>query len=130
MRIYDRYHRRIPRDARSEDRRRKFKVDLPDYITSEDVIRLQKKQDNRCYHCGIFMNWLERRVSKNGLTLERLDNLLPHVLSNCVLCCKSCNSKKLSPEKSLLTRCFWHWYRKTFEIKMVLDQERRCCFAN
>ena len=81
-------------------------------------------QQNRCYHCGVFMNWMNRQA-RNGLTCERLDTALPHHKDNCVLCCFRCNNRKLSKDKALLLRYFRKWYCKTFDVEQTTDSERR-----
>ena len=120
---------RIVRDSRTTDALKGREYDPTEYVDTPFLISLQQKQRNKCHHCGIFMNWLERRSQRNGLTLERLDNALPHVRSNCVLACKSCNSQKLSREKSLLRKYFNIWYHKTFSVVANFKGERRACFA-
>ena len=105
MRRGDQWQKRIPRDCLATDRRkcRQFiREKMVDTAWCERQIDLQQ---NMCYHCGTFMNWINRQTT-NGLTCERLDTSLPHHKSNCVLCCFRCNNRKLSKERSLLLRYF------------------------
>jgi hypothetical protein len=32
-------------------------------------------------------------------TIERVDNAIGHIKSNCILCCFSCNSRKIGQKK-------------------------------
>lgn len=62
------------------------------YISVEDVLTLLHKQDTKCYVCGDTMLTSEY-VNKclYQLTLDRIDNSLPHNRSNVLLCCYYCN---------------------------------------
>ena len=128
MRLQDRWMYRIPRDSKASDKRRRRQFKVEDFITTTVLEQLQTRQRNRCWYCDEFMDWLERRSTKTGLTVERKDTNLAHVVDNCVLCCKSCNSRKYSREKGLLKRYFSKWYNKTFEIRQPMTN-RRCSFV-
>jgi len=128
MRVADRWYKRIIRDSKCSDRKNKLPITYPDqYVTTHDLIYMQQEQENKCYHCLVFMNWLERRSSKNGLTLDRRNTQLPHYKDNVCLACKSCNSARYTKEKQLLKRYFNLWYHKTFDIKMA-ENKRRCSY--
>ena len=127
----DNWYNRIVRDSRYNDRRAGRHIDprIP-FIDSHTLFEMQNLQQNRCYYCTHQMNWLERRTAKNGLTLERRDNNLPHYNSNCLaLCCKSCNSKRYSRDIGLLHRYFSKWKRATFDVLVKVDDDRRCAFV-
>ena len=112
----DRWYNRIVRDSRYNDRMRNRTIDpeIP-FITSNDLQTFQTDQQNRCLYCYCFMNWLERRSCKQGLTLERRNNRLPHYKNNCKgLVCKSCNSRQMNHEQILLRKYFGKW-------KSILD---------
>jgi hypothetical protein len=128
MRIQDRWYNRIPRDALRSDILKNRHIDHKNFVDPEFCKGLQTKQQNECHHCGRFMDWIQRRKGKDGLTLERLNNELAHHKGNVVLCCKSCNSKKLTRDQSLLRKYFNIWYRKTFGI-ISPKTDRRCSFA-
>jgi hypothetical protein len=54
-------------------------------------------ESNRfCYYddCKIEMQYIT--FTNDLATIERLDNSIGHIQSNCVLCCKSCNCKRKS----------------------------------
>ena len=76
------------------------------------------------------LNWLERRSCKNGLTLERLDNRLPHYRYNCVLACKSCNSKRFDRDTGILKRYFSIWKNITHTVRVQVDDRRAASFVS
>lgn len=128
MRVADRWYKRIIRDSKRSDRINNLPVTDPDrYVTSQDLIDMQQQQQNKCYHCLIFMNWLERRSCKHGLTLDRRNTSLPHYKDNVCLACKSCNSARYTKNKQLLKRYFRLWYQNTFDIRMT-ENKRRCSY--
>ena len=112
----DNWYRRIVRDSRYNDRKAKRQIDptIP-YISTSDLLELQNTQQNKCYYCWLDMSWMERSRNPRGLTLERLNNRLPHYKSNCVLACKRCNCKRYSPHHGLLLRYFAKWKALTFD---------------
>ena len=128
----DRWYKRIVRDSRYNDRARRRQIDdrIP-YIDTDTLMHFQDKQENECYYCGCQMNWLQRRTGKNGLTLEREKNYLPHYKSNCLgLACKSCNSKKYQREHGLLVRYFTKWKRLALDVHVKVDDIRAASFVN
>jgi len=131
MRTSDRWYNRIIRDSRYNDRVAGRIIDPTiQYITSAHLLEFQNKQSNRCYYCQVSLNWMRRRDRKNGLTLERRDNNLPHYLTNCVgLCCKSCNSKRLPMNVGILKRYFSKWKIKALDPYVMVDGLRRGCFV-
>ena len=126
MRIGDRWLKRIVRDSRQADLLSGRPIRPDDFVTTEFLEGIQISQDNECYHCGRFMDWIKRN-HRPGLTLERLNDSEAHHKSNCVLACKSCNSRKLSHNKSLLLRYFRKWYRATFDVAVQFTNNRRRC---
>ena len=132
MRESDKWFNRIVRDSRYNDRRQdRYISPEHEYIDTETLLFLQQHQQNKCYYCQCQMNWLERRISKNGLTVERQNNDLPHYKSNCVgLCCKSCNSKRYSREHGLLLRYFTIWKKAALDVQVSVHGDRSACFVN
>jgi hypothetical protein len=128
MRKNDRWMYRIVRDSKASDFKAGRLFTSEEYITTQHLIDMQEVQHNRCFYCDCFMNWLERRTNKTGLTCERRRNDLPHLVSNVVLCCKSCNSKKYNYRKGLLKRYFSRWFNHTFDIRAPRTN-RRCSFV-
>ena len=130
MRVQDRWYNRIIRDSLKNDRRygRTICAEIP-YINTKSLFEMQTKQQNKCWYCLCEMNWLERRTSKNGLTVERIDNALPHYVSNCTLACKRCNSRKFTFERGLLMRYFSKW-KSVLDVKQNLKSNRTPSFMS
>ena len=61
-----------------------------DYINIPWLKKYLKKNDLNCFWCGRKCQ-LDNRQANTGLQVERLNNDLPHVRYNCVLCCGLCN---------------------------------------
>ena len=64
------------------------------YITPDFLERLRKVQKSRCTYCTIPMQ-SENRMLPDGLTIQRLDNSLPHSKNNCILACFKCNLQRV-----------------------------------
>ena len=125
----DMWYRRIVRDARYNDRCRGRRIDATvPFISTERLLELQKKQENKCCYCNVNMEHHERRANPKGLTLERADNSLPHYITNCHLCCKSCNSKRYSTEESLLRRYFNKW-KAVLDVSVITTGNRVASFV-
>ena len=117
MKNADRWYNRIVRDSRHSDKKkRRTNYEEADFIDADRLLELQNEQENKCYYCFEALNWMERRSSKQGLTVERLDDFLPHIKSNCVLACKSCNSARFTHKRGLLKRYFSMWKKSTFIV--------------
>ena len=76
-----RYKTLITRSIK-EDNLRGFQVDR-DYVTPE-VIAMWLTQRSTCVYCLT-------PLTSETLSLDRLDNSLPHTVSNCVLACAACH---------------------------------------
>ena len=70
-----------------------FLISNGDYINADWIIDKYHKQKGRCFYpnCGFQPMQFENRNKYNGLTIERLDNDLPHTKDNCVIACRNCN---------------------------------------
>jgi hypothetical protein len=64
--------------------------DPQEYIDEEFLIYLWNEQDQQCYHCNGEMT-LDFTRSPSQISIQRLNNDLPHIKTNCVLACLSCN---------------------------------------
>lgn len=127
----DRWHRRIPRDARYNDRKAGRHIDpTRPFINTDALLTLQREQQNLCHYCLTNLNWIERRSCKHGLTLERLNNRLPHYTDNCVLACKSCNSKRFDRETGILKRYFSIWKSITHSVQVQAKDPRSGSFVS
>ena len=129
MRVNDRWYFRAVRDSKTSDRNAGRLFNDEEYIKTLDLIDMQETQENRCYYCQKFMDWISRR-GINGLTVERLNNALPHYTSNCVLACKSCNSKKYDRNRGLLTRYFTKWRDIALDVRVKQTGGRSASYVN
>jgi len=68
------------------------RYDKEDHITLEFLQEQHTKQDNKCHYCKIELELtFENNKNPNQITIERLDNALGHITSNCVYACYKCN---------------------------------------
>jgi 5-methylcytosine-specific restriction endonuclease McrA len=54
-------------------------------------------KQEQCVYCVVLMVYrlgTDRRTHPRAVTIERADNDVPHVITNCVLACQACNSKR------------------------------------
>ena len=75
--------------------KRKNRTSDEEYITPERLCTLRVLQENKCFYCDTELQ-VENRKQSNGLTIERLDNAKPHTMNNVILCCSSCNCRRVS----------------------------------
>ena len=60
-------------------------------ITPEEFLELYTLSA-KCYYCFRECDMIPKsKYNSAGLTLERLDNTLPHTKNNCVIACLACN---------------------------------------
>ena len=85
--------------SRGSDKKKQRDVD-GHYITAKRLRTLRALQMNKCFYCMTDMT-TENRKHSTGLTTERLDNSKPHNEDNIVLCCSSCNCRKLSNKQHM-----------------------------
>jgi hypothetical protein len=73
---------------RTDKKNEKYdELNFIDYDFINDLIKNNKK----CYYCKIDMQYLN--YDSTLCTIERKNNILGHIKSNCTLCCKLCNVK-------------------------------------
>lgn len=68
-----------------------------EYITREWILKKLKKSNNKCKYCNETLELLNHEGIKNSkliFSVDRLCNKLPHIKSNCVICCWHCNFLK------------------------------------
>ena len=66
-------------------------TDLP-YITTEKIDQMWTMLKGKCFYCDITMKTgVNRATTPDAVTLERVNNDLPHYSDNCVLACSGCN---------------------------------------
>ena len=89
----------IVENSRKEDKKRgRYPEDDSGFITREFIEDLWKDQEGICIYaylrddCCAEMQ-TENRKLDNGCTVERLNNDIGHLKTNCVLCCCHCNNR-------------------------------------
>ena len=81
---------------KNQDNKAKRDFKAEDYIDENFIFQQQKKTNNKCSYClkdlEIFID--NDNIVKSDLTIDRVDNKLPHIKSNCKICCHHCNVSK------------------------------------
>jgi hypothetical protein len=95
------WQNRIVSTSRQTDKRRWGQEvgDFGEPITVERIADLLVVQQGRCVYCSAAMVYglgIDRRTHPRAVTIERTDNDVPHVITNCVLACHSCNSRRMA----------------------------------
>ena len=88
------YDKRIVMHSKLSDAKMNRPIDEQSYITPYRIRTLRKLQKNKCLYCSTPMQVLNRR-KPDGLTVERIQNSIPHNLNNIVLCCHQCNVRRI-----------------------------------
>lgn len=87
--------RRMINSSKQEDIKRNRYT--PDNYIDRDFLSDLIKNNLNCFWCNCVLQYM---YYKNDLaTIERLDNSIGHIKSNCTLACLSCNTRKLSNKK-------------------------------
>jgi len=88
----------IVKGSKISDRRAERPIVLSEYITEESVTAQLEKQNGFCCYCHDPMLYGEgvSRKQERGLTIQRINNELPHTRVNTVLVCFGCNSMAVS----------------------------------
>ena len=78
-------------NLRDRDRDAGRITDVPGgYMDDSFLVGLRTYQENKCYYCTVPMQTINMMLP-DGLTVERLDNRIAHLKTNCVLACHTCN---------------------------------------
>ena len=86
--------------ARTTDRKNQREIVDHSYITPGRLRTLRVMLRNKCYYCGVELQ-VDNRKQRNGLTIERLHGgKTPHSEDNCILCCHSCNCRKIGNKQN------------------------------
>ena len=116
-RVSDDWCHRIPRDCRAMDRKKRRNYNPDKMVDMKWCYQQRAAQEGLCWYCDVFMDVINRRSNKIGLTVERLDSAKPHERHNCVFACKSCNSKKKHRNADLLKELAAKWTQKKKDAK-------------
>lgn len=81
------------RNSRASDKKAGRTSEL-EYISVQRISDMNVMQCGRCYYCDTTMVYgkgVNRKTNRDAMTIERVDNNVPHVVENCVLSCYTCN---------------------------------------
>ena len=70
------------------------RYDANRHIDRTFIEQLRPEQQDICTYCKIHMKLDCENLSDNLLTVERIDNNIGHIKSNCVLACCKCNNTR------------------------------------
>lgn len=66
-----------------------------------------------CYYCGLEHSLIEKELAHNGV--DRVDNSIGYINTNCVSCCKICNNAKASMSKDE----WFVWLKRLFNYQVT-----------
>lgn len=90
--------------SRRKDKKYNLTYMEEEYLTNEYNKSLRTSQHNLCYWCYIPLQIEDMSSStEDGLWIERLDDTVAHIKTNCVLSCPKCNMKKFYMPKPYKT---------------------------
>ena len=78
---------------RNRDHGKGFRWAPGEYVTRDWLLARLDAQGPICYWCGKGNLDTKKRLTDNGIQLERLSNKLPHLKRNCVFACGHCNRR-------------------------------------
>ena len=108
------------KDAKYASKLQPYKEE--EYITAQYVRNLRINQHNLCHYCSIPLQTEDMSSStEDGLWIERLNDEVAHIKTNCVLSCSKCNMKRFFNPTPYKTA--WLEKRKTENaVRAVLDE--------
>ena len=77
---------------KNQDKDRPYKFN--EYINVSWILQKYKKQKAVCCHCGDFINLLPSNITREAYSVDRQDNKLAHLQSNCRLAHVGCNASQ------------------------------------
>ena len=84
--------------SKSSDKIRTRTYNEEDYITYEFLMSLYEGQQGKCYYencnCDMTLDFNKSCRTPTQISIQRLDNEIAHIKSNCVLSCYFCNCVK------------------------------------
>jgi len=75
------------------------KYDEPNFIDYPFIQNLLSESNDKCYYCSCELQYTY--YTNNLATIERLDNSLGHIKSNCVIACKFCNISRVGSNPTI-----------------------------
>lgn len=89
---------RMIQESKRKDKKL-LRFDEENFIDYDHVKQLIQDSEDKCYYCNAELQYLFCKQD-NGATIERLNNEIGHIKSNCVIACWSCNTKRIGgPQK-------------------------------
>ena len=82
--------------SRSKDKKIN-KYDKPNFIDYPFIQHLISESNDKCYYCSCELQYTY--YTNNLATIERLDNSLGHIKSNCVIACRTCNYSRVGSKE-------------------------------
>ena len=73
--------------------------DEPNFIDYPFIQHLILESNDKCYYCSCELQYAY--YTNNLATIERLDNSLGHIKSNCVIACRTCNYAKVGSNPTI-----------------------------
>lgn len=73
------------------DRKRGF-YDEINTVDKDWIMKQVGEQFNRCHYCKTRMTYGDSANNKTDITVERIDNSIPHNKNNSLLACLKCNT--------------------------------------
>ena len=90
---------RMVRNSRHADKRAGRAESSLEYITPGRILDMLTMQNGLCYYCDVVMTYglgVDRRQTREAVTIERIANDIGHVVENVVLACCNCNALRSS----------------------------------
>ena len=84
---------RMINNYKSQDIKAKRNINN-NFITKDDIMEMHKKQKGKCIICKEQLNLSTIEGDGKNLSVDRLENSLSHLKSNCQLSCIHCNVSK------------------------------------
>ena len=83
-------------NSRKKDKKKNREYNEEDFINLDFLYKIYMEQESLCFHCDGHMNLEFNKESRNKkqITIQRLNNSVAHVQSNCVFACFECNCCK------------------------------------
>ena len=82
--------------SRSKDKKIN-KYDEPNFIDYPFIQHLISESNDKCYYCHCELQYTY--YTNNLATIERLDNSLGHIKSNCAIACRTCNYTRVGSKE-------------------------------
>ena len=109
----------------------KNRTSKDEYITPDFLERLRKVMRSKCLYCRCLMQVKDRSLP-DGLTIQRLDNALPHSKKNCTLACHKCNVQRVElghKEDFIMKKKVFSAWKEQNKISKITEMLEVICSA-